>query len=144
MDIAVAHLERAAARVADRWSLLVVAHLLAGPQTFSELTDALATVGPGATIAPNVLTARLRALERDGLVVATPYSRRPLRVRYGLTEAGRELGDALAVLADWGARRGGVEPDRHHRTCGTAVELRAWCPTCERVVDGEVDDLVWA
>ena len=56
-------------------------------------------------IAPNVLSRRLRHLEHEGLVVATPYSRRPLRLAYELTAAGRELAGALRLLAAWGARR---------------------------------------
>ena len=58
-------------------------------------------------IAPNVLTTRIRQLERDGLVVATPYSQRPVRLAYALSDSGRELGDAIALLSAWGARQTG-------------------------------------
>ena len=64
-------LEAALERVGDRWSLLIVEALLDGPRRFSELGEAL----PG--IAPNILTDRLRRLEREGIVVATPYQQRP-------------------------------------------------------------------
>ena len=47
-------------------------------------------------IAPNILAARLRKLERNGLVAATPYSDRPSRLSYELTADGKELGGALA------------------------------------------------
>jgi DNA-binding HxlR family transcriptional regulator len=115
--------------IGDRWTLRVVACLLDGPKRFGELTESL----PG--IAPNVLTTRLRQLERDGLVVATPYSRRPLRLAYALSENGRELGSAISLLAAWGARQTGDAEGPVHDACGTALETRLYCPTCERASD---------
>lgn len=129
-------LDRALGAVGDRWSLLVVDALLAGPLRFGRLGEAVGG------IAPNVLTARLRHLEREGLVTATPYSRRPLRHSYELTGRGRELAGALALLTTWGARRQGDEGPRQHEVCGTPVEARWYCPTCDRTVDDdESDDL---
>jgi DNA-binding HxlR family transcriptional regulator len=92
-----------------------------------------------------VLTQRLRRLEADGLVVAEPYSDRPPRFVYELTGAGRELAGALRLLADWGGRhRDGGDPPRHS-VCGSPVELRWWCPTCDRPVDDEeAEDLHFA
>ena len=126
-------LARAVARVGDRWALLLVHALLAGPRRFNDLLDEVTG------IAPNVLSQRLRHLEREGVVVATPYSERPPRVVYELTAAGKELAGALRLLAQWGAGAGGhddAEPLRHG-PCGTALEARWWCPTCERGVDDE-------
>jgi DNA-binding HxlR family transcriptional regulator len=120
-------LDAALSRVGDRWSLLVVDALLDGPRRFGELRDGL----PG--IAPNILTDRLRRLERERIVVATPYSRRPPRMEYALTGDGRDLASALRLLADWGSRRTGGEPLRHDR-CGTALEARWFCPTCSVAV----------
>jgi len=114
--------------VGDRWTLLVVAALLDGPQRFNELQEALGG------IAPNVLSARLKALAEHALVVARPYSDRPPRFVYELSDSGRELAGALRLLADWGARSAGAEPLRH-TACGTALEARWWCPTCEQVVE---------
>lgn len=139
-------LDAAAARIGDRWALLLVAALLDGPRRFGELQTDLAGV------APNVLAKRLRALEANGLVVATPYNRRPVRVAYGLTAAGTALADALRLLAQWGAQHPAAssapttdtEP-LHHTTCGTVVEARWWCPTCERLVEpDDASDLRWA
>ncbi len=114
-------------RVGDRWSLLVVEALLDGSRRFNELQEAL----PG--IAPNILTDRLRRLEREGILIATPYSRRPLRVEYVLTGDGRDLASALRLLADWGSRRspaGAQHEPMRHATCGTPLEARWFCPTC--------------
>src|SRR4249920_2910449 len=92
-------LEAALERVGDRWSLLIVEALLDGPRRFNELGDAVAG------IAPNILTDRLRRLERE------------------------------RILAAWGSRSSpAAEPTRHGR-CGTPLETRWFCPTCEVVVD---------
>jgi DNA-binding HxlR family transcriptional regulator len=117
--------------VGDRWTLLLVEALLDGPRRFGDLEDEL----PG--IASNVLSQRLRRLEGEGLVVAEPYTERPRRFVYELTAGGRELAGALRLLADCGARhREGAEPPRH-AACGSPVEARWWCPTCEGPVELE-------
>ncbi len=121
-------LTEAVERVGDRWTLLIVDALLGGPRRFNEVQQ---DVG----IAPNILTARLRRLEADGIVVARPYSRRPLRVAYELTASGRELVGALRLLAHWGSvHSGDVEAPRHGE-CGTPMEARWYCPTCARNVE---------
>ncbi|WP_052665591.1 winged helix-turn-helix transcriptional regulator [Nitriliruptor alkaliphilus] len=111
----------AAVQVGDRWTLQVVHALLAGPRRFGDLTRDVAP------IAPNVLTHRLRGLEANGLVVAVPYQRRPLRVVYELTRRGRELSGALRLLAAW------ADPSLApvHRTCGTTLEVGWRCPSCD-------------
>jgi DNA-binding HxlR family transcriptional regulator len=121
-------LAEALERVGDRWTLLVVEALLDGPRRFGDLQEAL----PG--IAPNILTARLRQLERQALAVSQPYSERPPRSVYELTSAGHELAGALRLLADWGARQSEAEPLRH-ALCGSALEARWWCPSCGLAVD---------
>jgi DNA-binding HxlR family transcriptional regulator len=123
----------ALARVGDRWTLLLVAALLDGEKRFNELQDELDG------IAPNVLSARLKLLGEQALVASRPYSERPPRFVYELSESGRELAGALRLLADWGARSGAGEPLRH-AACGTAVEARWWCPGCETIVDDAADD----
>jgi|SRR5579884_580910 len=120
--------------VGERWTLLVVAALLDGPRRFGELQHDVEG------IAPNVLTDRLRRLERHGLLVARPYSERPPRFVYELSATGAELADALALLAGWGARNSPPEERPAHAVCGTPLEVRWWCPTCEQVVDGPDHD----
>jgi DNA-binding HxlR family transcriptional regulator len=127
----------ALARVGDRWTLLIVAALLDGPKRFNDLQEELDG------IAPNVLSARLKRLSEEALVVAQPYTSRPPRLVYELSAAGRELAGALRLLADWGARAAGGEPYRHG-ACRTPLEARWWCPACEVVVEdpGDDDELV--
>jgi DNA-binding HxlR family transcriptional regulator len=142
-DPAVTELEsplaEALASVGDRWTLLVIAALLDGPRRFGDLQREL----PG--IASNVLSQRLRHLEHQGLVIAQPYCERPPRFVYELTASGSGLAGALRLLSDWGARhREGAEPPRH-RACGTPMEARWYCPTCERPVeDDDAGDLHFA
>jgi DNA-binding HxlR family transcriptional regulator len=131
-------LDAAMAAVGDRWTLLVVDALLDGPRRFTELQEAIPRV------APNVLTARLRRLEDQGLVSAQRYSDRPPRVEYRVTEAGRDLAGALRLLSRWGARDSSGEVEGpHHRSCGTPLEARWYCPTCGRVTEQADDDLRW-
>ena len=109
----------------DRWTLLVVAALLEGASGSTSCRIELEG------IAPNVLSARLKLLTEQALLVARPYSERPPRFEYELTEAGRELAGALRLLADWGARGEGRPGPLRHDVCGTALEARWWCPTCD-------------
>jgi len=142
-----AALSSALRRVGDRWTLLVVGALLDGPLRYGELQDSV----PG--IATNVLSSRLKDLERQGLVAAHPYSRRPFRLEYQLTSIGAELAGVMRLLAAWGAASAAPDgvtvsstdrgPDAPaHVLCGTPLEVRYWCPTCQQVA--EDDDEVWA
>ena len=134
----VSALDAAMAQVGDRWTLQVVEALLGGPRRFSELQAAI----PG--VAPNILTARLRRLERAGLVLASPYSERPPRLEYQVTAIGRELAGAVALLTRWGARDAGPDTEGpRHRACGTALEARWYCPTCARLSDEGDEEPTW-
>jgi len=128
-------LDGALSRVGDRWSFLIVEALLDGPRRFNDLADAV----PG--IAPNILTDRLRRLEREGVVVSRAYQERPPRQDYTLTEDGRELAGVLRLLAAWGSSgalagaAAGVA--LRHVVCGSPLEARWYCPTCARMVDDD-------
>lgn len=122
---AVEALDHALAAIGDRWTLLVIAALLDGPQRFGDLQEAV----PG--IATNVLSQRLRGLQEEGLVTAEPYSTRPARYSYELSTSGRELAGALRLLADWGSRHGADAQPLRHSVCGTPLEAAWYCPTCD-------------
>jgi DNA-binding HxlR family transcriptional regulator len=138
-------LRSALVQVGDRWTLLVVQALLEGPRRFNELHADVAG------IAPNVLSQRLRQLEQDGLVVAEPYSERPVRLSYQLTADGRALAGALRLLTQWGADHAARQGEAGqagegvvHDACGTVAQARWWCPTCDRIVeDEELAELRW-
>ncbi|MDA8043878.1 MAG: helix-turn-helix domain-containing protein [Actinomycetota bacterium] len=139
-------LSDALVRIGDRWSLLVVDALASGPQRFAGLQDAVAG------ISTNILTARLRRLEAEGLLLAVPYSRRPLRFAYELTDAGRDLGGAVRMLTHWSARHDGLPfagtpspaaGTPAHALCGTPMEAVWWCPTCQVPGGADGDEAVW-
>ncbi len=127
-------ISEAASIIGDRWSPGVIAALLDGPLRYGELQRRLAP------IAPNILSARLKNLESEGLVVSAPYSQRPLRFEYRLTETGTELSDLLKLLAAWGARRLSSELGPVHAACGTPLQVTWWCPTCEEPAAPQDDD----
>ena len=124
-------LAEALAKVGDRWTLLVVEALLAGPLRFNDLLGQI----PG--IAANILSDRLKRLEREALLVARPYSDRPPRAAYQLTAEGQELAGALRLLTHWGASHADPADAPRHPACGTPVEARWYCPTRDALVDGE-------
>jgi DNA-binding HxlR family transcriptional regulator len=131
-------------RVGDRWSLLIVEALLDGAARFNDL----AAIVHG--IAPNILTDRLRKLEKAGVVVAQRYSERPVRLSYALSEDGQELAGVLRLLGTWGATgagRGTAEGAEglRHVACGSLLEARWYCPTCaQAVADDEASNLRYA
>ena len=78
----------------DRWTLLVVRELLAGPRRYGELVEGL----PG--VATNLLAERLRRLEAAGLVAREAgLSGRPV---YRLTPRGAEVEPVVVALARFG------------------------------------------
>ena len=79
-----------------KWSLAVLARLTTGTQRFNELLRQIDGVSR------RMLSATLRQLERDGLVLRHVYARVPARVEYELSDTGEALLMALAPLLDWG------------------------------------------
>ena len=85
-------------RVGDKWSLLVIAMLEQSPAQrarFSELKRAV----PG--ISQRMLTATLRSLERDGLLMREVYAEVPPRVEYELTPLGKRFMQPVRGLVAW-------------------------------------------
>jgi DNA-binding HxlR family transcriptional regulator len=82
-------------RVGDKWSVLVMALLGAGPRRYSELRHAIDG------ISQRMLTLTLRSLERDGLVTRTVTPTSPPRVDYALTQVGETLSIEVSSLIRW-------------------------------------------
>ncbi|MET0769014.1 MAG: helix-turn-helix domain-containing protein [Solirubrobacteraceae bacterium] len=80
----------------DKWTLLIVRDLAAGPRRFVELQRVL----PG--ISTEQLRSRLNRMVADGLLTRQRYREVPPRVDYELTERSRELMPVLGALARWG------------------------------------------
>lgn len=83
-------------RISCKWPMLVLFTLSQrGTLRFNTLRRALPN------ISQKMLTATLRTLEEDGLVVRQVYAEVPPRVEYGLTERARSLLPILDELVDW-------------------------------------------
>ena len=85
--------------VGERWTLLIVRELLGGPRRYSGLLGDL----PG--ISTDVLAARLREMEADGLLARRPAAARGAAFVYALTADGRALSPVVEALAAWGGPR---------------------------------------
>ena len=92
-------LARALDVAGDRWTLLIVRELVPGARRFTDLLEGL----PG--ISRNLLTERLRGLERDGVIARTELPAPAARSVYELTADGRDLADAIVPLIRWGSQR---------------------------------------
>jgi DNA-binding HxlR family transcriptional regulator len=115
----------ALALVGDRYALLVVREIRYGNTRFNEIA-----AGTGAP--RDVLTRRLRDLEAAGVIERRPYSERPPRHEYVLTEAGLELHPVLLALKEWGDRHcnPGAEPVIFRHTCGAEFHASVTCADC--------------
>ena len=82
-------------RVGDKWSVLVIMSLAAGPRRFNEIKRMIGG------ISQRMLTLTLRGLERDGLVTRTLFPTIPPRVDYELTELGQSLRAPVENLGNW-------------------------------------------
>jgi len=91
-------LAHALAVVGQKWTLLIVEDLLAGPRRFTEIERSLGDANP------KMITARLRDLEGAGLVSRTTYAEVPPRVEYALTARGRELRSTIEALRRFAVR----------------------------------------
>lgn len=87
---------RALDLVGDKWTLLIVRDLAAGPRRFVELQRVL----PG--ISTEQLRSRLNRMVADEMLTRRRYREVPPRVEYELTERARELMPVLGELAKWG------------------------------------------
>jgi DNA-binding HxlR family transcriptional regulator len=97
------------ARVGDKWTVLVVGVLGAGPKRFTEIRRAVGS------ISQRMLTLTLRGLERDGLVTRTVIPTIPPRVDYELTTLGRSLLKPVNGLALWAKQNRAVIADARRR-----------------------------
>jgi DNA-binding HxlR family transcriptional regulator len=87
---------RALDLVGDKWTLLIIRDLVAGPRRFVELQRVL----PG--ISTEQLRSRLNRMVADGLLTRQRYREVPPRVDYELTQRAAELVPVIAELARWG------------------------------------------
>lgn len=82
--------------IGDKWKVLILRDLMPGTKRFGELKKSVGNVSQ------KVLTAQLRAMEKNGLVNRKVYAEVPPRVEYSLTELGKSLKPILDSLWSWG------------------------------------------
>jgi DNA-binding HxlR family transcriptional regulator len=88
---------RSLERVGEWWSILILRDAFYGMTRFDEFQKSLG-------IAPNMLSRRLAGLVEQGLLERRPYSEKPPRHEYFLTERGRDFRPVLWALLAWGNR----------------------------------------
>jgi DNA-binding HxlR family transcriptional regulator len=113
---------RSLERVGEWWSILILRDAGYGLKRFDEFQKSL-------DIAPNMLTRRLTALVKAGLLKRQRYSDKPPRYEYVLTERGRDFRPVLVALLAWG--------NKHFAPEGPSV---LWVGESGRVADPIVVD----
>ena len=126
---------RAETVVGDRWTVLILRELFMGSHRFEEIQGQT-----GAT--PQMIAARLKKLEADGLVERRRYSERPPRHEYHLTEKGEAFYPVLLALHAWGETwcklpEEGRAVNYTHRTCGKPAGLGPVCESCGQLLRRE-------
>ncbi|MGW3952623.1 winged helix-turn-helix transcriptional regulator [Streptomyces sp. NPDC004752] len=116
---------RALDLVGDRWTLLIVRELLAGPRRYTDLHADL----PG--VSTDVLASRLKDMERDGLTTRRRLPPPGAAYVYELTERGRELLPVLTALGAWG------QSELGERRPTDAVRAHWFALPLLRALDGE-------
>lgn len=81
--------------ISNKWKAFIIRDLLEGKKRFGELKKST-----GAS--QKSLTANLRELEEEGIVIRKAYSEIPPRVEYSLSDVGMSLAPVLEMMAGWG------------------------------------------
>ena len=118
--------------VGERWTLLVVREIFHGRRKFSEMQRSLG-------VARNVLADRLQGMVDEGILERRPYSERPERYEYFLTEKGLDLWPVMISLMHWGDKYEQQPTGRPsivvHKECGGEIDDRRICTKCGKKLD---------
>ena len=112
----------------DRWTMLVLREAFWRVRRFEQFQERTGAPRP-------VLAERLKMLVDEGVLERRPYSERPVRYEYRLTEKGLDLYPVVISLLEWGERwmTDPAEPpviELHHRTCGHTTHPHLACSEC--------------
>ncbi len=125
--------------IGDWWSPMILRDLYLGLDRFDQLVTDLG-------ISRNLLADRLATLVAGGVVITEPYQQRPVRHRYLLSEAGRELVPVLLALTAWGDRwatpEGGPPLRIRHEACGRVITPTLCCSACGEPIDADTVSVV--
>jgi len=118
---------RTMAVIGDAWTPLILRDIAVGITRFDALQRDLG-------ISRKVLSERLAWLVEHGVLERRPYSERPPRHEYVLTDKGGELMQVLFAMTAWGDRwtAGDAGPPvlLRHRACGELTHARIVCAHC--------------
>ena len=119
--------------IGEPWSPLILRDVWVGIRRFDQLQRDLG-------VSTKVLAERLKSLVANGVLDTRPYSERPLRHEYVLTEKGAELCTVLMALTAWGDRwtESAAAPPTllRHRDCGKITRAEVRCAECGGLLDG--------
>ncbi|WP_194955646.1 winged helix-turn-helix transcriptional regulator [Sphingopyxis solisilvae] len=126
---------RSAELLGDRAVLLILRDLFFGRRRFEAIA---ANTGLG----PQLVSARLKLMEKQGVVERHAYQERPPRHEYRLTAKGKDLFDVLYAMRNWAERwayeageaASGPAMRYIHRACGADVGTSTICPECGEVL----------
>jgi DNA-binding HxlR family transcriptional regulator len=112
--------------VGEWWSILIIRDAFLGVTRFDDFQERLG-------ISRNVLNQRLAHLVEHGVLAKVPYSERPLRFDYRLTDKGRDLWPVLTTMRQWGDKH--AAPDGPplqviHESCGAIADADLVCSGC--------------
>ena len=110
---------RSLEHVGDWWNILILRDMSYGLSRFDEFQKSLG-------IASNTLTRRLNGLIESGLVERRPYSDKPPRYDYVLTDSGRDFRPVVLTLMKWGSKHfspNGSNVEMIDETSGQPVDL---------------------
>lgn len=79
----------------DKWSALILIHLINKPCRFTDIENTLSGLNP------RTLASKLKTLESEGLITKQEYKEFPPRTEYSATEKARELKPAMHELKKW-------------------------------------------
>jgi DNA-binding HxlR family transcriptional regulator len=112
--------------VGEWWSMLIVRDAFLGISRFDDFQRRLG-------ISRNILQQRLGRLVETGVLERVPYSERPPRHDYRLTNKGRDLWPVLTAMRQWGDRYAapsGPPVQLRHKACGALTEAVFVCSSC--------------
>lgn len=82
--------------IGSKWKLLILRDLMTEKKRYNELRRSLDG------ISQKVLTATLKSMVEDGILIRTAYPEVPPRVEYSLSEIGESLRPIIDIMGQWG------------------------------------------